>query len=322
MKIGRDFTNLLNASFLSDDEKVQLKKGALIVADMDAKVQNSSKRDIINQIRVAAEVSLDHIELDGGIPNPYLQVTDAEINAAKKEAKEKNISISFHLPYTYVGSAVCAFQKEDREMAVELQKRYIAFAKKLDCNNIVMHPGSVPFYQAIGLYRGLVRDNLIKSLNELIDYTYKNGMMFHLENNTAFDSILVDVEECLEILEIVDPKGARVKFCFDIGHWFTRADFGKTIPEPPEEIMKSIPEKYICQVHLNDYIPVVKKFHPPLHYQAGLLKKENLKNLFDIFRAKKVETVVMETAVRDVDELLNTRELMKKEAEYVREVMG
>ncbi len=322
MKIGRDFTNLLNTSFLSDDEKAQLKKGTLTVADMDAKVQISSKKDIINQVNVASEVSLDHIELDGGIPNPYLQLTDAEIDAAKKAAKEKKINISFHLPYTYVGAAVCAFQKEDREMSVELQKKYMAFAKKLGCVNIVMHPGSVPFYQAVGLYRGLVKDNLIKSLNELVDFAYKKGLVFHLENNTAFDSILVDVEECLEILEIVDPKGERAKFCFDIGHWFTRADFGKKIPEPPEDVMKLIPEKYICQVHLNDYIPVVKKFHPPLHYQAGLLKRENLKNLFDIFRAKKVDTVVMETAVRDVDELLNTRELMKKEAAYVREVMG
>lgn len=322
MRLGRDFTNLLNASFLTENEKKQLKAGVLSVADMDAKVQFAAKKNIINQLRVASEVSLDHVELDGGIPNPYLQMTASEISKAKKEAEKKNITISLHLPYTYVGSCVCAFQKEDREMSVELLKRYIDFAAKLNCINIVMHPGSVPFYQAVGLYRNLVRENLIKSLKELVPYTCNKGMMFHLENNTAFDSILVDVEECLEILETIDPKGENVKFCFDIGHWFTREDFGKKVPEPPEQIMEIIPEKYINQVHLNDYIPVIKKFHPPLHYQAGLLKKENLKRLFGIFRKKRVETVVMETAVREVDELLNTRELMKKEAEYVREVMG
>ena len=322
MRIGRDFTNLLNASFLTEDEKKQLKAGTLTVADMDAKVQNKAKKDIINQVKVASEVSLDHVELDGGIPNPYLQMPSSEISEAKKEAEKRNITLSFHLPYTYIGSAVCAFQKEDREMAVDLLKRYIDFAAKLKCINVIMHPGSVPFYQAVGLYRKLLRENLIRSLKELVPYTQKKGIMFHLENNTAFDSILVDVEECLEILETIDPKGKNVKFCFDIGHWFTRADFGKQVPNPPEQAMEIIPDKYISQVHLNDYIPVVKKFHPPLHYQDGLLKKENLKKLFEIFRKKKVEIVVMETAVREVDELLNTRELMEKEAEYVREVMG
>ena len=321
MKIGRDFTNMLNTSFLTDDEKKQLKAGTLTVADMDAKVQVKAKRDVVNQVKVASEVLLDHVELDGGIPNPYLQMPSSEISIAKKESEKRNITLSFHLPYTHIGSAVCAFQKEDREMSVELLKRYIDFAAKLNCINVVMHPGSVPFYQAVGLYRKLVRENLILSLKELVPYAQKKGIMFHLENNTAFDSILVDVKECLEILETIDSKGENIKFCFDIGHWFTRADFGKQIPEPPEQIMEIIPDKYISQVHLNDYIPVVKKFHPPLHYQAGLLKKGNLKKLFEIFRKKKVEVVVMETAVREVDELLNTRELMEKEAEYIRDIM-
>ncbi|OQA92103.1 MAG: endonuclease IV [Elusimicrobia bacterium ADurb.Bin231] len=322
MKIGRDFTNLLNTAFLTETERTELKKGSITVADMDAKVQSAAKRDIVNQVKVASEVSLDHVELDGGIPNPYLGMSAEEIKIARSAAEKNNISLSFHLPYTYLGAAVCAFQKEDREYAVKLMKRYMDLAASLGCNNLVMHPGSVPFYQAVGLYRVMVKENLVNSLKELISYSHSKGMLFHLENNTAFDFILVEIEECLEILEIVEPSGERAKFCFDIGHWFTRADCGKTVPEPPEDIMKQIPEKYISQVHLNDYIPVVKKFHPPLHYQAGLLKRDNLSNLFKIFKQKKVDTIVMETAVRDVDELLNTRDLMKKEAEYVREIMG
>ncbi|MEW6556191.1 MAG: sugar phosphate isomerase/epimerase family protein [Elusimicrobiota bacterium] len=321
MRIGRDFTNLLNTTFLSDDEKRKLKEGTLTVADMDAKVQIESKRDIVNQINVAADVLLDHVELDGGIPNPFLQISSSAVLKAKKTAYKKNITLSLHLPYTYICAAVCAFQKEDRELAVGLLKLYIDFAAKLNCINIVMHPGSVPFYQAVGLYRKQVTENLLKSLRDLVPYTYRKGIMFHLENNTAFDSILVDIEECLEILEMIDSRGKTIKFCFDIGHWFTRADAGCQVPNPPENIMNTIPEKYISQVHLNDYIPVVKKFHPPLHYQSGFLKKENLKNLFEVFRKKKVEIVVLETAVREVDELLNTSEIMKKEAEYVKDIM-
>ena len=92
MRIGRDFTNLLNTSFLTEDEKKQLKAGTLTVADMDAKVQDKAKKDIINQVKVASEVSLDHVELDGGIPNPYLQMSSSEISEAKKEAEKRNIS--------------------------------------------------------------------------------------------------------------------------------------------------------------------------------------------------------------------------------------
>ena len=62
MRIGRDFTNLLNSSFLSDEERKQLKAGTLTVADMDAKVQAASKRDIINQIKVASD---DHDPTSG-----------------------------------------------------------------------------------------------------------------------------------------------------------------------------------------------------------------------------------------------------------------
>lgn len=43
-------------------------------------------------------------------------------------------------------------------MAVELQKKYIDFASKIGAESIVMHPGSVPFYQATGGYLKIADD--------------------------------------------------------------------------------------------------------------------------------------------------------------------
>lgn len=320
MKIGRDFTNLLNTSFLTEEERNDLKSGKLSVADMDAKVQIKAKRDIINQIKIAKETGLDHIELDGGVPNPYLEMSKDELQKAKEYAQKNGITISLHLPYTFVAAATASFQESDRKLAVELLKKYIDVAELLGCNNVIMHPGAVPFYQAVGEYKKIVQENVTKSLLELVPYAEAKELVFHLENNTAFDSICFEIKECLEIIDDVNSKGNNVKFCFDIGHWFTRADVGLTIPEPPENIMNEIPDGYLKQIHLNDYIPVVKKFHPPLHYEKGLLKKTNLTRLIKMLLDRGADLIVVETAVREVDELLNARKIMEDETKFLQEV--
>jgi len=321
MKIGRDFTNLLNTSFLTEKERTELKKGTLAVADMDARVQIRAKADIINQIKVAKETGLDHVELDGGVPNPYLEIPTEKLSEAKEFARKQGITISFHLPYTFVAAATASFQESDRRAAVELLKRYIDVAALLGCNNVNMHPGAVPFYQTVGEYKKIVKSSVIKSLEELAPYAESGGLVFHLENNTAFDSICFEVAECIEMIDAANKNGSKVRFCFDIGHWFTRADIGLKIPEPPEDIVNEIPDGYLGQIHLNDYIPVVKKFHPPLHYEKGLLKRANLVRLVKMLKSKGADLIVVETAVREVDELLDARNLMDAEGRFLRSVL-
>ncbi|MEW6040087.1 MAG: sugar phosphate isomerase/epimerase family protein [Elusimicrobiota bacterium] len=320
MRLGRDFTNLLNTSFLTEEEKKLLKEGKIAVSDMDAKVQIKSKRDIINQIKVAKETGLDHVELDGGIPNPFLEMSAAEIRAGRDFSEKNGITLSLHIPYTFVCASTAAFQESDRVMAVEMIKKYLNVAGELGCNNVVMHPGAVPFYQTLGEYGKMVLRSVVKSLLEIVPLAEKKKLSFHLENNTAFDGVAFEIPECLEIIKEVNAKGHNVKFCFDIGHWFTRVDVNLKVHNPPESILNEIPNGIFSQVHLNDYIPVVKKFHPPLHYQKGLLKKENLVNLIRKLARKGASLIVVETAVREVDELLNARELMDAESKYLREV--
>jgi len=321
LRIGRNFTNLLETMYLTDDEKKALKEGKLTVLDMDAKVQVKSKRNISFQIEIAKEIGIDHVELDGGIPNPFLSMTDKEIEKSKSKSKELGITLSLHLPYTFIAESIVSFQREEREVAVNLLKRYIDFAEKLNCISVNMHPGRVPFYQAEGRYLEIVREGIKESLTELANYSSKKGIKFHLENNTYFDNIFKEVDEIVELLLSLRKKDVDISFCFDIGHWFTRGSFSLEIPDPPEDIFLKIPDELLWEVHLNDYIVEKKKFHPPLHYQSGPLKKENLKKLAKYFKEKGVELVVVETAVRDVDELLNSKELLLKESSYLREVL-
>lgn len=320
MIIGRNFTNLLETMFLTDCEKESLKKGLLSVSDMDAEVQIKSKRDIPFQIDVAKEIGLSHIELDGGIPNPFLSMTEEEIETAKKKSKDSGITLSLHLPYTFVSESIVSFQKEERDIAITLLKRYIDFAEKLNCIAVNMHPGRVPFYQAEGKYLDIVKKGIKECLKELAEYSSERNIKFHLENNTYFDNIFVEIDEIVEMLLSLRSLNIDINFCFDIGHWFTRGSFGLPIPDSPEDVFLKIPDEILWEVHLNDYIIEKKKFHPPLHYEAGLLKRENLRNLSGYFKEKGVELIVVETAVRDIDELLNSKELLLKEMAYLKEV--
>jgi len=322
MRIGRNFTNLLETMYLTDEEKKALKEGKLSVPDMDAKVQIKSKRNIRFQIEIAKEIGIEHVELDGGIPNPFLSMTDEEIEDAKKSSEEYGISLSLHLPYTFVSESIVSFQKEEREIAVSLLKRYIDFAEKLGCISVNLHPGRVPFYQAQGMYFEIVKEGIKESLSELGNYCKGRGIKFHLENNTYFDNIFKEIDEIVELLFDLRKKNVEIYFCFDIGHWFTRGSFGFDIPTPPEDVFLKIPEELLYEVHLNDYIVEKKIFHPPLHYQHGPLKKENLKNLAKYFKEKGVELIVVETAVRDVDELLNSKKLLLDESKFLKEIFA
>jgi len=78
--------------------------------------------------------------------------------------------------------------------------------------------------------------------------------------------------------------------------------------ENPEDIMNTIPDNMLYQVHLNDFWINTDpqgagkgkppfKFHPPLQYEIGYLKKSNLVKLAEYFRNKGVEVVVVGTEI-------------------------
>jgi len=62
MQLGRNFTNMLETTYLTDEQRADLKSGKLTVPDMDATVQNKSKKDIMHQIDIIRQLGLNHIE--------------------------------------------------------------------------------------------------------------------------------------------------------------------------------------------------------------------------------------------------------------------
>ncbi len=322
MRLGRNFTNLLEYEYLTEEEKEKFNAKELKVADMDALAQIRFKRDLVRQIEVADEVGLKHVEIDGGIPNPYLQMPDDELAEARALAADKNITLSLHLPYTFVADSTCSFQEEDRKQACDYMKKYIEVADKLDCTYCVMHPGTVPFYQADGKYLDIMEEMLIRSFKELGAYCNDRDMLLHLENNTAFDVGFVTLEEIYPVMESVRDEGIDVRLCFDLAHTFTQVETSDEIPEPPEKAYRDLPDEYLYSLHVGDYVPEEQLFHPPIHQERGKMKRENFVNMAEIFEEKGVEVAIIETAVRDREDLVNGYDLMAEETAFLADIFN
>lgn len=322
MKLGRDFTNLLNIYFLSEEEKVLLKEGKIKVPNIDAKIQYIVKRDVKFQIEMAKKINIEHIELDGSVPNPYLDMDDTLLSEIKKTSEDNGITLSFHLPYTFVATSIASPQEQDRILAVKHIKEYILKAQKMGCQTLILHPGAIPFYLVEEEYLKKIKENLIRSLQELSDFSYNLGIVLHMENNTAFDNFMYEYDDCLKIIKEVNYSKNTLKFCFDIGHWFTRKDIGLEIQKDYEKMIQEIPQEYIYEMHLNDYIPVERKFHPPLYYQKGLLNDEKIKLILNMLKQKNTKILVVETAVREPHELLNSQHILSEETNYLKNFLS
>ncbi|MCS7132043.1 MAG: sugar phosphate isomerase/epimerase [Hadesarchaea archaeon] len=322
MKLGRNFTNLLYFDYLDAENKRKFLAGELTVTDMDATVQTMAKKDIAKQVLTARALGIDHVELDGAVPNPYLAFSEEDKQQAKAIARENNISLSLHLPYSYVGASLCAPDELDRKMAVSLQKRYIEFASDIGCKYCILHPGVVPFYHMNGKYLEQIRSNLIKSLAELASFAAEHDIDLHVENNTAFDGLFSEPSEICEVLEKIWEMGLNVYFCFDIGHWLTRADAGKRALNPPERVVEEIPNGLFKEVHLNDYVPGKRIFHPPLHLKLGLLGRENLERYLERVVEKGAEVIVVETAASSWEHVIQRNEILREETGYLKDILG
>jgi sugar phosphate isomerase/epimerase len=322
MRLGRDYTNFLVYDYLSDEEKRMVASGRMDLASMNAIAFKKAKMDVGRQFELTRELGFSHVELDADVPSPYLDCDAQQKRAIRESAESHDVTLSLHLPYSYIGGSICCPQESDRALAVELHKRYIEFASDIGAKYVVMHPGNVPPYQAVGKFRDYAREALIKSLVELGKLASDRGLVLHLENNTAFQGIFFEVEECMAVVRETRERGVDVYFNFDIGHWLTRANVGKPIPEPPESVLEQLPPDMLKELHLNDYLSDEQKFHPPLHLGLGFLKWGNLERYARLVKRKNVEVVVLETALQSVEQVLDRERILSDESKYVREAFG
>lgn len=322
MRLGRDFTNCLLPDYLGEEQRKALLNEELDLPSANAMVLEDYKKDVLGQLKVIDKMGMNHLELDSDPPNPYLDFTKEQREEIRETAESMDITLSLHLPYTYIGASLCCFQESDRKIAAVHSQECAKFAADIGAIHVVTHPGKMPFYQAKGKYREQAKEAVVRSLAEIYEVCKPEGVNLHLENNVAFDNFMVGIDECIELVRKARDQGTEAYFNFDIGHWFTRADAGGKIPDDPVEELEDLPEELLKELHLNDYVPEKIIFHPPLHLQWGPLKREVLERYAKIVEDKRVETIVLETALKNVDQFRDRDKLLEDEAEYVREIFG
>lgn len=326
MKLGRNFTNTFIFDVLSKEEQSKILDGSLSLFSMNSLGLIKFKENVEFQIKKAKELGFTHVELDCDVPNPYPEFSSSRREKIKKFAEDSGISLSVHLSYSNAGSSVSSLQELDRSYAVKLQKVYVDFAADIGAKYIIMHPGTAPFYMISDLYMKQFFAAIVKSFTEVGKYAQDKGIKPHIENNVSFDSIFVEPEDCIEVVKAVRANGVKLYFNFDIGHWFTIAEKGKEIPKNPEEKLKVIPDDFICEMHLNDFIPSSMAqdkqftFHPPLNMTVGPLQKKNLENYWKILKDKKPELILLETAFKKLEQVKDRENIIRQETAYVKEI--
>jgi sugar phosphate isomerase/epimerase len=227
------------------------------------------------------------------------------------------LTLSLNLPCSSADGGVCSLKEEGRKSTVELQKLCVQFAADIGAKYVNLYPGSVPSERTTTNYKELARAPLLKSLMELGKFASELGLALNMENNSGSDEIYSEIGDCLSIVKEVREHDVPVYFNFDIGNWLKRADFGTKIPPQPESSLESIPPEYIKELHLNDYVPCERISRPPIHLEWGLLKHVNLERFARLAKEKKVETVVLETEMKSIEQALNFKKILRDESDYV-----
>ncbi|MBN2408026.1 MAG: sugar phosphate isomerase/epimerase [Elusimicrobia bacterium] len=322
MKLGRNFTNTLIAEVLDEGDRQKIISGELDLFSLNALGLLDFKRNVSMQLDAAKRLGLDWLELDCDVPNPYLEFGRKDCDAIKKKAAGYGIELSIHLSYSSVGKEVACIQDYERELVVGLHRKYLDFGSMVGAKSCVLHPGTAPFYFLTPLFTKKLEAALLKTIDELAGYAGERGMKFHIENNVSFDNIYYEIDDMLEVAAKARKRQDNVYFNFDIGHWFTRAEKGKEIPEDFLKEMRKIPQEMVYEIHLNDYVPKKIIFHPPLIDTPGLLKEDVLKEYFSILKGTlKPEVVVLETAFKTKKQVAERWDFLEKETEYVRGLM-
>lgn len=321
MKFGRNFTNTLIAEVLDPQKREQVISGEIDLFSLNALGIMDFKKDVLFQIDAIKKLGFNWLELDCDVPNPYLDFSDDDCRIIKDKADENGVELSVHLSYSGVGKEVSNIQNYERNLVVNMHKKYLDFAGRIGAKTCVLHPGTAPFYFLSPVFLEKIENSLVETLNTLIPYAKEKSIVFHLENNVSFDNIYWQIDDLVRVIEKVRAQGHELYFNFDIGHWFTMAEKGQDIPENFLDTVSKIPPELVYEIHLNDYVPKKIIFHPPLLDTPGLLTKDVLKEYLMILKNKlKPEVIVLETAFKTKEQIAKRWELLEQETGYIREL--
>jgi len=97
MKTGRNFQDGLLAEYLTEEGRQALREGRMIWPEGIAAAREKARRDIVRQIRVAADMELQHLEIEETAAGAIAGIDPADLFAARETAKIFGVSLSARL---------------------------------------------------------------------------------------------------------------------------------------------------------------------------------------------------------------------------------
>ena len=167
-------------------------------------------------------------------------ITDAKLKEALDIVKSNGL----------VFSAICGdfghgfMNPEQNKIYVEKSKRVLDLAKKLECNIVTTHIGTVPAEE------NETKEIMRKACRELAEYADSVGSAFAVETGPEPGKVLG------EFLDSLGAGGVRVNF--DPAH------LGMCVDDRPENALKYL-GKYVVHTHAKDGIMLKKKIEEKIN---------------------------------------------------------
>lgn len=181
-------------------------------------------------------------------------ITDAKLKEALDIVKSNGL----------VFSAICGdfghgfMNPEQNKIYVEKSKRVLDLAKKLECNIVTTHIGTVPAEE------NETKEIMRKACRELAEYADSVGSAFAVETGPEPGKVLG------EFLDSLGAGGVRVNF--------DPANLVMCVDDRPENALKYL-GKYVVHTHAKDGIMLKKKIEEKINIGEGAKEHQALADM-------------------------------------------
>lgn len=232
-------------------------------------------RDIVKEIRDAARMGFDYVELFMEIPEGHQQILKRKRSGILKALKDLS-----HPPvgHTAHWSDLWSDYEEVRLAWIRVMKKIIDEAAFLGCKKLNIHaPLLRGMYHYIGSYRKMALKNFSTSLRELVQYGIKKDVQIVLENIPDPDS--VRFREFTYVVNRVPGLGIHI----DVDHAFVEGGMRMV-----SRYIKTF-QKRLEHLHFSDSLGMTDDH---LGIGQGIIKYERVMRL--LRRIKYDKTITLE----------------------------
>ncbi len=163
--------------------------------------------------RVADEFQV--IELVSEYPHVYYGLRNVDCLLELKD--QYNLTYTMHAPFCSLNLA--GINPSLKKASVNEIVNSISYAKDLDCDLIVVHPGVVSYPRGIKQFEAIAKSNQFESFSTICEKAEEEKMVVCVENMPRQPPAFIDTWRGDGIVQLVDELASKwLKITMDIGH--------------------------------------------------------------------------------------------------------